>query len=466
MKELYGRCIAIGISLWLMVPSAGFAQPDLKHELGQMLMVTVTGDSLEKTGASMDTLKSDLADGLVGGLVMYTWSNNLENPSQIAHLTSELQKRASVPLLLAIDEEGGLVARLGPSNGFAATPSAYQMGTVVDSETYTRRIAAMMAGWFVLTGLNIDLAPVVDVDVNPSSPAIGALGRSFSANPTDVSSHAGWFIDEFHRRSVLTTLKHFPGHGSATTDSHLGITDVTTTWSPMELNPYSALLRQQVVDAIMTAHIFNAKIDSVYPATLSGATVGGILRQQLGFQGVVISDDMEMGAITSTYGTDQAAELAVKAGVDVLLYTSNLDSTGHSLARRIVDVLARAVQEGRISRGRIDSSYDRIMVMKSGFLASVASRASETLPRTPGLTNFPNPFNPETTIQFELPRGTDVKLSLFNTLGQQVALLADGNFPAGSHTLHFNASRLASGVYLCRLQTTEGITTHRMLLIK
>ena len=464
MKTHYHIFLAVLLSL--VDKSAGVAQPDLRHELGQMLMVTVTGDSVEKTGASMDTLKSDLAQGLVGGLVMYTWSNNLENPGQIAHLTSELQKRASVPLLIAIDEEGGLVARLGPANGFSATPSAYQMGTIVDSESYTRQIAATMAGWFAETGLNIDLAPVVDVDVNPSSPAIGALGRSFSANPVKVSSHAGWFIDEFHHRSILTTLKHFPGHGSATTDSHLGVTDVTSTWSPMELTPYSTLLQEGVVDAIMTAHIFNATIDSVYPATLSEATIGGILRHQLGFHGVVVSDDMEMGAITSVYGTDQAAELAVRAGIDILLYTSNLDSTGHSLARRIVDVLAKAVQDGRISQGHIDSSYARIMTLKSGLLASVASRAAETLPNTLDLTSFPNPFNPETTIQFALPRATNVKLTLFNILGQQVALLADEFLPAGTHSLRFNASTMASGMYLCRLQTGYGATTHRLLLMK
>lgn len=429
-------------------------------------MVTVTGDSVEKSSASMDTLRNDLADGLLGGLVMFNWSGNLNSAGQIAHLTSELQKRTAVPLLLAIDEEGGMVARLGPANGFSSTPSAYQMGTVVNQESYTRSVAATMAGWFAQTGLNIDLAPVVDVNVNPASPAIGALGRSFSAKPDSVAMHAGWFIDEFHKQSILTTLKHFPGHGSATSDSHLGFTDVTSTWSPVELTPYSTLLQQGVVNAIMTAHVYNAYIDSVYPATLSGPTITGILRDQLGYQGVVISDAMGMTAITSMYGMDEAAELAVRAGVDLLLYTSNLDSTGHSLARRIIDVLERSVQLGRIPTAHIDSSYERIMSLKSSLVTSVARLAVDRLPKTIDLTSYPNPFNPSTTIRFELPQAADVKLAVFNMLGQRVATLADQRMSAGIHAVFFAGSNLASGMYVCRLEAESMAATVKLMLVK
>ena len=449
----------------LVSASAG-AQTDLRHKLGQMVMVTVTGDSVEKSGASMDTMKMDLADGLVGGLVMFTWSGNLRSPGQIAHLTAELQKRSAVPLLLAIDEEGGQVARLGSSNGFAPTPSAYQMGTVVNQESYTRSIAATMAGWFVETGLNLDLAPVVDVDVNPSSPAIGALGRSFSANADSVAMHAGWFIDEFHKQSVLTTLKHFPGHGSATGDSHLGFTDVTTTWSPVELTPYTALLKQGVVDVIMTAHVFNAHIDSVYPATLSEPTVTGLLRGQLGFSGVVLSDAMGMAAITSLHGRDEAAERAIKAGVDILLYTTNLDSLGNSLPRHLVDVLERAVQQGRISSGHVDSAYARIMSLKGGLPSSIADRGFGTTPTSINLTNYPNPFNPSTTISFELPAGAEVRLKLFNVLGQEVRVLLDSYLPSGVHTIRLDGTGLASGIYLCRLQAGAAVVSSRMLLLR
>ncbi len=249
------RARILAALLWLLSLAfhLGEAQTSLRQKIGQMVMVTFVGDSLEESSASLDTMKSDLANGLVGGTIMYTWSNNLNRPAQISHLTSELQRRALTPLLIAIDEEGGQVARLGPSNGFASTPSAYQLGTLINNETYTRSTASMMASWFVQTGLNLNFAPVVDVDVNPSSPAIGALQRSFSANPSVVASQASWFIDEFHKKKILTTLKHFPGHGSATTDSHLGLVDITKTWADSELIPYRQLLSAGVVDLIMTA---------------------------------------------------------------------------------------------------------------------------------------------------------------------------------------------------------------------
>lgn len=448
------------------LPGLLLAQPTLREKLGQMVMVTVTGDSVEERNPSMDTLKQDLARGLVGGLVMFTWSHNLMSPNQIAHLTTELQRRSAVPLLLAIDEEGGRVARLGSSNGFSATPSAYQMGSVVNEETYTRSIAATMAGWFSQTGLNIDLAPVVDVNVNPSSPAIGALGRSFSADPESVALHAGWFIDEFHKRSVLTVLKHYPGHGSATGDSHTGFTDVTATWSSNELIPYTRLIGLQTVDAIMTAHVFNSTIDSVYPATLSQPTVSGLLRGQLAYRGVVISDAMGMKAISSLFGGDQAIELAVRAGVDMLLYTTNLDSTGKSLPSHIVDVLERSVLEGRLSPERIDSSYARIRSLKNRLTTGVASFWSEKLPASITLANYPNPFNPKTTIQFAIPRGTDVRLEVFNILGSSVATLVNEYVPAGGHRFEFDATGLASGVYFCRLQADGFVHTIRLMVLK
>ena len=445
--------------------SAG-AGVTLREKLGQMVMITVTGDSLEETGPSMDTLKSDLADRLVGGVVMFVWSENLANPAQIARFTGQLQALAHVPLLLAIDQEGGRVARLSASNGFAATSTAYDLGTVLDQESTTRGAASTMAGWFVQTGLTMNLAPVVDVNVNPASPAIGALKRSFSADAATVARHASWFIDEFHAKHILTALKHFPGHGSATADSHLGFTDITTTWSTAELDPYRTLLAAGKPDAIMTGHLFNSTIDSVYPATLSHATVTGILRDQLGFGGVVLSDAMGMKAITSHYGLEEAMVLAVNAGVDILLYTTNRDSAGHSLARRIVDVLERKVQDGTITASRIDASYARIMALKGTFVTGIERSGSPDVPSVMRVANFPNPFNPVTTLQYTLRNDGPATLQVFDLLGRLVATPADGYHRAGVHTVRFDGSGLASGIYVCRLASAGAATTHRIALMK
>jgi beta-N-acetylhexosaminidase len=450
----------------LFVGATAAAGVTLREKLGQMVMITVTGDSLEETGASMDTLKKDLADHLVGGVVMFVWSENLASPARIARFTGQLQALAHVPLLLAIDQEGGKVARLGASNGFAATSTAYDLGTVVNQESATRDMASTMAGWFVQTGLTMDLAPVVDVNVNPASPAIGALKRSFSADPATVARHASWFIDEFHARHVLTALKHFPGHGSATADSHLGFTDITTTWSNAELDPYRALLAEGKPDAIMTGHLFNRTIDSVYPATLSNATVTGVLRNQLGFGGVVMTDAMGMKAITSHYGLDEAMVLAVNAGVDILLYTANRDSVGNSLARRIVDVLERHVQDGSIAASRIDASYARIMALKQTFVTGVNIAGSAGVFPDLHLANFPNPFNPVTTLQYTLRSDGPVKLQVFDLLGRLVATPAEGYHSAGIHTVRFDGTGLGSGVYICRLESAGATATRRLALVK
>ena len=188
------------------------AQISLRQKIGQMIIVTFTGDSLEKRTASLDTLKNDLADGLIGGVTYYTWSNNLKNPAQITRLLGQLQQNAKVPLLIATDQEGGNVARLSASNGFNSSKTAYQLGTVINKEDSTRAQASMMAGWLRQSGINTDYAPDADVNVNPLSPAIGALGQLFSSKPDSVAAHVGWFIDEMHKKNIISTLKHFPGH--------------------------------------------------------------------------------------------------------------------------------------------------------------------------------------------------------------------------------------------------------------
>lgn len=453
------------VSLTLLVVSNSEAQVSLRQKIAQMVMVTFMGDSLEKSSPSLDTLKTDLAEGNIGGVVMFTWSNNLRRPTQITHLTQELQRRASTPLLLAIDEEGGQVARLSASNGFANTPSEFQLGST-NNESNTRAAAATMAGWFVQTGLNVNLAPVVDVNMNPNSPAIGALGRSFSADPNIVAANARWFIDEFHKKKIMTTLKHFPGHGSAIGDTHLGLVDVTNTWSDMELDPYRRLLSAGVVDLIMTAHVYNAKLDNLYPATLSRPVLTDLLRGSLGFGGVVISDDMNMKAIVDYYGFDDAIVRGVQAGLDVLLYTTNIDAAGASLARHVVSLIEQKVKDGIIDAARIDQSYNRIIALKQRYLTSVAENDASFLPDKFVLRNYPNPFNPSTTISVKLPEREHVTLKIFDMLGREIVTLLDDEIPAGTKLVRWNAGNCSSGIYVAQLQTSHAVQNLKMMLVK
>ena len=220
-----------------------------------------------------------------------------------------------------------------------------------------------MAKTLAAAGITLNLAPVVDVNANPNNPVIGKLDRSFSPDPAVVARHAQAFIEAHHAQGVLCCPKHFPGHGSSTADSHRGLVDVTDTWTRRELEPYAALIRSGLADCIMTAHVFNAALDPEYPATLSKATIDGILRGELGYDGVVISDDMQMGAIRKHYGFEEAVLKAIEAGVDILAIANN-SVFEEDVVARTVEIIRRAVETGRLDAERIDRSYRRIQSLK------------------------------------------------------------------------------------------------------
>ena len=208
-------------------------------------------------------------------------------------------------------------------------------------------------------GIDLNLAPVVDLDLNPSNPIIGALDRSFGADPDLVVAQAAAFIDGHHEVGIRTTLKHFPGHGSATGDTHLGVVDVTGRWQPVELEPFRRLIADGHADAVLTAHVFDADLDPDHPATLSQPIVAGILRGQLGWQGVVISDDLQMGAIREQFGYDEAVALAIEAGID-LLTIAQQQVYEEAIVPRTIDLIEGFVRDGRISADRIAVSAARL----------------------------------------------------------------------------------------------------------
>jgi len=326
-----------------------------------------------------------------------------------------------------------------------------------------------MASWMTTCGFNLNFAPVADVDVNPTSPAIGYYGRSFSADPMTVAQHDSVFIDQFHAANIITTLKHFPGHGSAGTDSHVTLPDITNTWSSAELIPYHELLRTSSVDMVMVGHLFDAHIDSVYPTSLSPAAVQGLLRDSLNYEGVVITDDLyNMKAITGQYAFWDAAQLAVNAGDDILLYVYNLENNA-SLCRQLVDTLESKVERGLISETRIDEAYNRIMQLKARYIITSVPKplvSKNAIPRSFGLVNYPNPFNPSTTIRVSLPETEEVTLRIYDLLGKEIATLYQGVLTAGNHDVRWNAGSLAGGVYFCRLQAERTVLTAKLLLIK
>lgn len=414
-----------------------------------------------------DTLYYDIEHRNLGGVILMGY--NLDNPTQIAGLTNSLQTSASTPLLIATDQEGGVVARLDETNGYAATSRALSLGNT-NSENTTRAQAELMAQWLHDAGINTNLAPVVDVNVNPSSPAIGRYGRSFSSDPYIVSNHAYWYYNEFQKQNIVAALKHFPGHGSAIGDSHDGFTDVTNTWTESELIPYSELIDLGYEDMIMTAHLYNAKIDSVYPATLSQPTLTGILRDSLGFKGVIISDAMNMRAITNNYSFTESVVQAIHAGVDILLYVS-IEKYGASVLKQIIKVVNTAIDSGKISEERIDESYDRIMALK---LATQTSVAPEPIfANTFDLHAYPNPFNPSTKISFHIDRDLyeTIELSIYSISGQLVqrnfvSINGRGDYDVIWNGMDMYGNSVPSGAYIYVLDMNNTILNGKMTLLK
>lgn len=333
----------------------------LDEMIGQMIMVGIRGKEL----AGNSLLLKALEEGKAGGIILFEKNLSAENTTiRLQNLTEELQLSSKHPLLIAIDQEGGRVNRLKEKYGFPDSKSATWLGRI-DNQDTTLQYAGQIATTLANLGININFAPVVDLCSNPDNPVIAAPQRCFSGNPQTVTRHAGWFIDAHHKHQILTTLKHFPGHGSSTKDTHKEMTDVTKLWDPTELLPYNDLIAQKKADAIMTAHIVNCKLDKeCLPATLSKTIITGLLRDSMKFNGVVFTDDMQMHAITKYYGLEQSILLAINAGVDVLLYSNNIAGSQEHQATVVHRIIKDMVSNGMITESRIRESYKRINDMK------------------------------------------------------------------------------------------------------
>jgi len=342
----------------------------LEVKIGQMLIVGFRGMSVRDPGGKQ--IIQDIQRFNLGGVILYdhdmvlkSSKRNIKSPAQVKSLVKQLQVASQIPLFIAIDQEGGKIRRLKEKFGFPRTVSAQNLGKK-NNLALTYQHASQMAKTLANLGINFNFAPVVDLNTNPNNPVIGKWERSFSADPQIVTKHARKFIKAHHAHGVLCSLKHFPGHGSSTDDSHLGMVDVTNTWVEAELEPYQKLInadKKSIVDAIMIAHVFNRRFDSTYPATLSKRIVTGLLRDHLGYDGVIVSDDMQMKAITNHYRFEVAIQKTLEAGIDLIVIGNNLKYESDAVART-VGIIKQLIQAGKITEARIDESYRRIQQLK------------------------------------------------------------------------------------------------------
>ena len=330
---------------------------NLREKVGQLFMLGFDG-----TSVSTDFTKL-IAEYRPGGFIVFR--RNLESAAQIVKLTNKLQKLAAdSPFLIAIDQEGGRVSRL--PDGFTIFPPCAALGFAADTRL-AYEVASTTAAELRAVGINMNMAPVLDLNTNAGNPIIG--DRAFSAKPADVCGLGLATIAGLQDNKVVACGKHFPGHGDTTTDSHLELPVVASSFErlhDMELRPFRHAIDNELA-TIMTAHVSYPKIDPQFPATLSYIMLTDLLRDQLRFKGVVITDDLEMRAIIDHYGIEEAALLAFQAGADVLLICKERDRQVAAM-----EALHRAVKDGKISETRLEASLRRIARVKERFLTGYA----------------------------------------------------------------------------------------------
>lgn len=332
------------------------AQMTLREKVCQMMIVTpeqLSGGQADT--ACSDALRAGLQQYPVGGIILFR--QNLVDRQQTMHFLSELQAASSHTLFLGVDEEGGSVSRVGANDamGVVRLPPMGQLGQDNDPQK------AWAAGYLIGSGLrelgfNLDFAPVADVNTNPQNTVIGQ--RAFSSDPVMATELVRACVKGFNASGILCTLKHFPGHGDTIQDSHQEAAILERTQAELEsgeLLPFEAGI-QAGAPLVMVGHIICTAVDPSYPASLSPAVITGLLRQQMQFDGLIVTDSLQMNAVMPYQGTECAGLLALKAGCDLLLMPANLDQA----VQQILDAVAR----GEVSESRIDESVRRILAAK------------------------------------------------------------------------------------------------------
>lgn len=361
MKSI--KRMAAALSLVSLAVPAIAQQDSLGIKIGQMIEI-----GFPKAEVDPKVLE-EVRQGKVGAVIIFEKNIPPTNSfNALKKITWTYQNAATIPLLISIDQEGGRVNRLKTKYGFPASITAEAMGkSKLDSvRFYSESTAATLAG----LGININFAPVVDLAINRDNPIIAKVGRSFSANEDSVIMMAKEVVKIHRKYGVLTSLKHFPGHGSSKDDTHKGLTDVTTTWQDRELKPYKALIDSGYVDGVMTSHIVHRTLEpDGHPGTLSDDILTGILRNRLHFDGVVFSDDMQMHAITKHYSLEESIKMAINAGVDIMTFSNNIAGSDERTSDKVHSIIRKMAESGEIKKERIDASFKRIMRMKSKLVA-------------------------------------------------------------------------------------------------
>lgn len=332
----------------------------LKEKIGQLVMVGVDSTSMDRR------IKKLIQQQHVSGAILFT--KNLESVQQAKQLINNLKKsNANNPasLFIGIDEEGGRVSRMPEE--FLSTPASREIGDSADLNWayHTGQVIAMKVASL---GFNINFAPVLDIDSNSNNPVIG--DRSFGSSPAKVSDFGITQMKGMQSEQVISVVKHFPGHGDTTSDSHIQLPTIDHPKSRLmqvELLPFQRAITKGA-DAVMVGHLLVTAYDNDSPASMSKTIISGLLREELDFNGVVVADDMTMGAIQDNYDIGEAAVQSIKAGSDLILVCHDYDN-----AESVINGIKYAVQADEITEMRIDQSVERILKLKQKYQLTDAS---------------------------------------------------------------------------------------------
>lgn len=345
----------VKIFILLLLQSILFAQATTQEMISQMIMVGFTGSKPEDKWVKQ--IKLDISQNRIGGILLL--QRNITSKAQLKNLLKSInQTKSKLPNLVAIDQEGGKVTRLSKDMGFTSFPSSRDVANKMTIKQ-AQKTYKTMAQELKDLGVNYNLAPVVDILITKTE---FERERCFSKYPSIVTTYATSFIDGFNTLHVLTALKHFPGYASASSDAHEGIVDITSSWQFDELRPYYDLIKSDYAKSVMVSHVYLKQFDENYPATLSKKIVKGILRDELKFDGVVISDDLMMKSLKGFSIKDRVIN-AINAGVDILLF-SEYFLNGTNTPKEVKNIINNAIKNGQISPQRVKKSYDRIIKMK------------------------------------------------------------------------------------------------------
>lgn len=336
----------------------------LEKKIASLLMTGFYGEQI----SSSSHIEKDIQNGL-GGIILFDKCislkkdrNNINSGRQLKELCTDLQNIADSTLLIAVDQEGGMVSRFKEHAGFPTTSTPFELASNTTTKA-TVGAAKQTATMLKEAGVNFNLAPVVDLNIYKENPIIGIYERSFSESPAIVVEHAKEWISAHRNEGISSCLKHFPGHGCSLADSHEGFVDISETWNEIELKPYKSLINEDFADAIMIGHLFNKRLDNKLPASLSTRTIN-ILRKELNFKKLIITDDMQMGAITKYYSVEKACCQAIAAGVDMVIIGNNMHYDTDIL-NKFTEEMLRGLDSGLLTEDRINAAYTRVKKITS-----------------------------------------------------------------------------------------------------